>query len=517
MFEYLIYLLFSKIKNFFFNENNKFNKFIFSSSIGSVIFIVAITYLFNQKIINVIKNTSIYEYFIETGKNEYKEALNLIEKHDYNKAIVFLKKSEKLALASIGEENIFTVKLYDEIARIYILLAKYDEAMKYAKKSLDIKYLIFKDNYYLTSESYFILGSIFEEQGDFVEALNQVKKAFSIYNNSEHYIQLGNLYYYLGYLEDALKYYELSIDNNFQYFYVNENSLSVVNNISLIYIKSGDYDKAIFFLSKGIYFIEIYPYANRRLLIELYNNLGSAYEEKFEYEKALTYYEKSLTVTYEFFDKNNPQFATSFNNIGLNLINQNKNDKAIRYFDRALDVLNNNFSEKHPKIAITYNNLGLAYFNLEDYSNAELYLNKSLKQSLMIYENNHIEISRTYTNLGELYINLNNLGKALKMYKRALYIQKNIGKYNEIFIDEIYLNIAHIYDEMKNNKKAITFFESELKEYNEANKKEFNMLCLILSSLYIDININKSKEYQEKVDKIYFEELNNKISEQTIN
>ena len=93
------------------------------------------------------------------------------------------------------------------------------------------------------------------------------------------------------------------------------------------------------------------------------------------------------------------------------------------------------------------------------------------------------------------------------MYKKSLLVQENLDKDNNIYKEGIYASIAEIYEIQGNIEQSISYFENELKKFSENDKKEYNFICLQLSTLYSSKKMSiKSKEYSDKIDKKFLKE-----------
>ena len=93
------------------------------------------------------------------------------------------------------------------------------------------------------------------------------------------------------------------------------------------------------------------------------------------------------------------------------------------------------------------------------------------------------------------------------MYKKSLLVQENLDKDNNIYKEGIYASIAEIYEIQGNIEQSISYFENELKKFSENDKKEYNFICLQLSTLYSSKKMSiKSKEYSDKIDKEFLKE-----------
>jgi len=203
-------------------------------------------------------------------------------------------------------------------------------------------------------------GAINRSQGKYNEALEYFEKSLEIYKKTlpaNHpdlataYNNIGNVYNSMGEYSKTLEYYEKSLETYKKTLPANHPLLATsYNNIGLVYYNMGEYSKALQYYEKSL---EIYKKtlpANHSLLATSYNNIGSVYYNMGEYSKTLEYYEKSLEIRKKTLPADHPDLAQSYNNIGLVYCSMGKYSNAIEYLERALDICQRSLPPNHPNI-----------------------------------------------------------------------------------------------------------------------------------------------------------------------
>jgi signal transduction histidine kinase len=149
---------------------------------------------------------------------------------------------------------------YNSIGSAFQAKSEADSAIYYHKKSLEIKKTI-KDSIGI-ADSYNNLGIILDEQGNYLEALNNYFYALNIYEKKSTnfdqipavLVNIGIVYKKQEKFDKVLEYYKRALDiykeNNFQIGIV-----ITTGNIGSVYLKTGDYEKAIKYCSdaKNLY------------------------------------------------------------------------------------------------------------------------------------------------------------------------------------------------------------------------------------------------------------------------
>ncbi|KQB39751.1 response regulator [Flavobacterium aquidurense] len=206
------------------------------------------------------------------------------------------------------------------------------------------------------------------------------------------------------------------------------------------YSELSEFDKAIFFYNKGVYYAN--KTQNDSIKYSLHNNLGNIYcFEKKQFNKGINYYKKSIAYSL----KINDMSQVYFTNVNI----------AWAYFDIG------KFKEGYPYLKFVGNNVekygdesteiivnmlnGMYSSYLNDNESANVFFLKAIKSGKNSDEKSdlsfaHLEYSKFLTKI--------------KNYKEAY---ENLSAYNKI--------TAELYNEEKLKKASIAGFNLELDEY----------------------------------------------------
>ena len=164
--------------------------------------------------------------------------------------------------------------------------------------------------------AYGLLGSAYENKGEYEKAIEYNEKCLAIYKKT-----LGP-----------------------EHFSV---AITYVN-IGLVYKNKGEYDKAIGYYEKALTIFLKSLGADHPLVATTYVSIGAAYSNKGEYDKAIEYYEKALAIQLKTLGPNHPDVGITYNNIGVCYSNKGAKTKALAYLQKAKGIYLKKLGPNHP-------------------------------------------------------------------------------------------------------------------------------------------------------------------------
>lgn len=277
------------------------------------------------------------------------------------------------------------------------------------------------------------LGSVYQDLGEFDEAILYLKKALANAEADENEQRvayslnnLGTVYYMQGNYPLALEHYKQSM-------YMNEklgDSLGIINNLynmGQIYQTQKNRNKALDYYKQSL---EINERINRKTgIATLLNSIGTIHEENGDYTVALSHYADALRISEEIGAGSNIPFIQS--NIGAVYLALKEYSTAIRYFTEA----KKNGLENDSKQAICTAHLGLAktYVNQKKYTSA---LSSALEAQKISQESGFLEDQKEASEiLFKIYQAIGNYKEALKNHQ--LYKSLNDSLFNKENIEKI--------------------------------------------------------------------------------
>jgi CHAT domain-containing protein/tetratricopeptide (TPR) repeat protein len=184
-------------------------------------------------------------------------------------AISYLQSALQKALPWLGENHPEVAQSYNNIGTVYQEQGRYAQALENHQKALAIKLAVFGENHPVTARSYNNIGLVYQAQARYAQALENYQKTLTILLAS------------LG---------------------------------------------------------ENHPEA-----AQSYNNIGAVYELQGRYAQALENYQKALAIRLAVLGENHPHAAQSYNNIGNVYYAQGRYDEALQYYQKALESNTSNW------------------------------------------------------------------------------------------------------------------------------------------------------------------------------
>ena len=269
-------------------------------------------------------------------------------------------------------------KSYFYIGLVYFNKAYLSRAIEFCKKALSI---ITSENKYdtvLNFRTYDLLGSIYQEQGNFDLSIDSFLKALSIketisniniedfkYQKAKSFDLLGTAYYKKGDLNNSLIFYNEAIkiiDNEKIGYYL---KAKCYNNFARSCYVLKDYNKTIELCSKAIAIID-QAYHPETAISFLY--LGNTYYNLKDYEQAEVYYQKSLEKLKKIYRYKHPETAKVIIQLGLLSISKGDKINGLDYLEKAFNIIKETsaFQDIINASTIICTNL----FDMKYYSNA---------------------------------------------------------------------------------------------------------------------------------------------------
>ncbi len=203
------------------------------------------------------------------------------------------------------------------------------------------------------------------------------------------YNQLGLIYLREGLYDKAIKAYDtaLEINEDFSEAYVNR-TIAYYLNRTIAYYKNGRQEEA---LKESLRLVERYPDCDF-----VHGGLAGIYADNKEYEKAVGAYNEAIRIA--------PQRPKFYNCLGLVYNELGKFDLAIEQFKKGIAIDN--------KDAVLHNNLGVAYKQKGQLELAIAEYHQAIKLTP--------DFAEGYNNLGIVCSKIGQYAQARRYFKRAI-------------------------------------------------------------------------------------------------
>ncbi|HUS86957.1 MAG TPA: tetratricopeptide repeat protein [Bacteroidales bacterium] len=301
------------------------------------------------------------------------------------------------------------------------------------------------DNEEVKANLHFILGSLYEEGGNYDQAIDNYLTSLDIYRDLSIEKEVANLYYSLGDIYKKKGLYRLSL----------ENCLEGLK----IYERLND--------SAG--------------LSDIYICMGSLYKYQNNNARALDYYNKSLNLRTGINDFEG--MAVAYNNIGVVYSLEGNEDLALDYFNRSLNMFIEAGDIKNE--GITLGNIAGIYLTQQKYDEALESITRSLKIHTEIGYSRGQAIQ--YQSLGRYYNLTGNSDLAIENMVKSFELFSILGRLEDE--KEVTASLSEVYYNKGDFKNAFDYFSL----YKDISDRIFN-LEMMKSITLMEYEYNQSKE-----------------------
>ncbi len=280
---------------------------------------------------------------------------------------------------------------------------------------------------------------------------------------------------------DAKKYIEskLNADNPSS----KEEIVYYQSKLSHSYLRTGDFDKALFYAKKSITNSKLIE--DKLILSETWRAMAFAYLRKGELDSAMGYSEKMYHYGKE---SNNYDFTRAavmaMGNISMQL---EKYQNAVNLYSDVLQLTEKN-TNAAANLKVDYYNLGLAYARLKQIEKSNIYLELAAKRTEK--ENDEILLGRIYGSLLDNYSKLNNNRKRLFYQDKANKIAEK--KDNSQLLAMGYSNMMEWSLHENNPTKAIEYGKKSLENLKKFPIKQLEIR--VDSMMYAALKTMKRNE-----------------------
>lgn len=262
--------------------------------------------------------------------SNYAELLRLLNR--FSESEKLLLKCLDIAKEVVPKDNISFMNIYSSLGWNYIAQVNFESAIECFKKCIVINSKLFGKKNIKTADSYNNLGVAFHHNQNSENALENYLKAMKIYklNNFENPTTLanvGSIYFDKKEYEQALSYLEMA--NHIQ-----PNNSLTLRKIGLIYFAKNEKEIALsYFNQSESILLEINNDSNKLELAYLYSNYSIIFEKSKDYEKCIFYCRKTIELYNEIFEPNHDYIVSTLYHLGRYYVLYKNFEKAIEYFD----------------------------------------------------------------------------------------------------------------------------------------------------------------------------------------
>ncbi len=180
---------------------------------------------------------------------------------NYQKSVLYVQQSLNLYIEEFGETNVDAGRLYHNIGGAYLESKEYEKAIENSEKGLQIRLDCLGEKHPHIALSYNQLGRIYANMGEWEKSNLYSEKALRIQEvtiGNDHLrtavsrFTIAKNYLELEDIKEAIRYYELGIENFPKYFNYKHRLISVAfGNLAISVAKEKNYAKAFDYLQKA--------------------------------------------------------------------------------------------------------------------------------------------------------------------------------------------------------------------------------------------------------------------------
>eukprot|EP00058_Branchiostoma_floridae_P006143 XP_002591631.1 hypothetical protein BRAFLDRAFT_80730 [Branchiostoma floridae] len=300
---------------------------------------------------------------------------------------------------------------------------------------------------------------------------NDTERIHLVINLGDAYNKVGDCQNAIVYYEETLQMYKRQSSNCREISYV-------LNNLWSSYSQAGDFKKAISCLEQALKIMKSTYGQNTAHpdIATTLNSLGLACGDIGDYKTAIEYFEQALQMDKRIFDTygvrtGKSEHATLLLNLGDAWRNLGEYVKAISYIEQALKMYWSNYGQTaaHPQIANALECIGSLWKDKGNYKKAVKYHDHALQMRKRIYGHNaaHPDIALSFSNLGATWYFLGDARKVISYNEQALQMYRSIYGHDQTTacpdIATSLHNLGFTCLYLSDYKKAISYLEQSLK------------------------------------------------------
>ena len=243
---------------------------------------------------------------------------------------------------------------------------------------------------------------------------------------------------------------------------IDENVVTVYNQLGIISKSLGNYDKSADYYFKG----ESIALSNIKImrykLPSLYNNLGNLFKHKGDYEKALEYYQECIkNLDAEGLDEKERKLtlAQAYSNAGITYYFLKEYGQAKTNFEKSIRVRKDCNLKG---LDIDYNNYANCLRESNDYKNSEIYYQKCIDIRIKDYGQDYYKLAFVYEEFGNLKMKNGDIHASMNLYSKALNLFINNYGTRHPYTAEIHRVIGDYYFALHQYEKALEYYQQSL-------------------------------------------------------
>lgn len=257
----------------------------------------------------------------------------------------------------------------------------------------------------------------------------------------------------------------------------------VLNNLSLTYVKQGNYLKA---KEKLLEYSKEADYGNTFSGMIIQRSLAGVYQALGQFDSSLVFYNKALGIA---LSVNAPLYTGKiYTDIGATYYYMGKATDALEYNEKAKEIFL--FADDKQQLAKVYNNMASTYMLISYYEKATNYYLESASLKEELSDSNGL--AATYNNLGLVYFDWDNNKMTSYFLKKAITI--NLKRKNRKYLATNYTAMGDLFMDLKQADSALFYYRKSLELKTEVGNKYGIVISLhCLGDVYTELLLNEAR------------------------
>jgi len=427
---------------------------------------------------------------------------------DVESAIRYHKNSLNLAVNSHGKYHEDVAFLCNEISSLYCQQRKYDEALLFLQKALDIGMQTCEKGSPTIKSIWKNIGMVFKAKGQFPDALVCFNKVLDLSRGNfvetvDSLKEISEIHREQGYSEEALQSLKEALDLASQQGF-GESAIigEILNIIGHIYQEKQEFVAAFKYYYKALRIKKIEVGERHEAIVGSYINVGSILKDCQEYDEAIDYYTQALEIYIKSAAPDKGSICELYNQIGSLHAHGGSFAESLHCFRKAVGFCSQQLGESHPIMAELYDGMGSAYCSFNNLKATLECWCKALEIRLKTFGNEHPMVATSYHNIGTAYQKLDRKETALSYFRKALKIrQAKLGEFH-LCLGDSYWAVGQLMIECDDESPAGDYLEECLKIYTKRFGKDHEMVQKVIEMMdsVIDQGISTKTSSLEKID-----------------
>jgi len=366
------------------------------------------------------------------------EAQDLTNNRKMPDALIKLDSADEIYTAVLGQNSVEYGTVQYLKARIYHSQGELGKAIPAYLVTLRIRAEKIGTDDALSGKIMINLGSIYEQKGEYEQAIDWMQKAVAIAQKISSpdlgaaYNNLGLAYLGSGNCDQAVVYYKKGIN-----FFENNQQIGV-EKLATAYIGlgdsyscKGDFNLAIEAVENSIALMVKKFGENTPNLVFAYHSLGNIYTVAKDYKKAILFKEKELQIWIAQAGETSAKTGFAYHGIGTFHKNTGNYDQAISFYEKT----KNNWINKpgyEEELGVCYDGIGFCYEMKKDYEQAIDYYQKAQQlflAHLPAKHHHHVDVNNY---MGNCQLTQSNYTQALAYFQKALEANNYYGDITQV-------------------------------------------------------------------------------------